>query len=166
METLAGVSRREDDWDSRERVIELLLTYRVNTERLARYQGDETIREWQAEYQTPVVKEEMLLHHVPLSGLVEDAVEQIMAREKEKILSGYEKMNIEAQLVKLLLLHLSDSDVELLTYRYFEGFSISRVCELMYFSRSTFYRRHDEIIDDLTAYYSSLFHPQKVPKQR
>ena len=77
--------------------------------------------------------------------------------ERRQFFSTLERLKIEVQLVKLLLLHLSDEDVALLTNRYYKGYSISRVCAEMFFSRSTFYRRHEEILEQLVSYYDAIF---------
>ncbi|MBY0584892.1 hypothetical protein K5I04_05465 [Murdochiella sp. Marseille-P8839] len=139
-------------------IIDLLSRYKVNQEKLDRYRDDELVREWQAgeDYlaslapPTPPKEENALCPDLPpLSFLLE--------LERRQFFSTMERLKIEVQLVKLLLLHLSDEDVELLTNRYYKGYSISRVCSEMFFSRSTFYRRHEEILDKLVAYYDAIF---------
>lgn len=88
----------------------------------------------------------------------EPDLEAIVAWEKAALFSEMDQIKAEVEVVKLLMLQLRDVDYDLISYRYFQGFSVSQVCQTLFFSRSTFYRRHEQIINALALHYHQLFH--------
>lgn len=152
-------SRTKKESRIRMHIIGLLSRYKANQEKLDRYRDDEVVREWQAGENYAAALLPSKSSNTTENALCPDlpSLSFLLEMERRQFFSTLERLKIEVQLVKLLLLHLSDEDVALLTNRYYKGYSISRVCAEMFFSRSTFYRRHEEILDHLVAYYDAIF---------
>ncbi|WP_071705759.1 hypothetical protein [Murdochiella vaginalis] len=143
----------------RAHIIDLLSRYKTNQEKLERYREEEIVREAQSvnDYVAAMIPTQKSVSSDSSSCLDLPSLSFLLELEKRQFFSTLERLKIEVQLVKLLLLHLSDEDVTLLTNRYYKSYSISRVCSEMFFSRSTFYRRHEEILNQLVLYYDSIF---------
>lgn len=146
------------DSDIRAHIIDLLSRYKANCEKLERYRDEELIQEWQPVLQTDA-SEANLVTSLSEWGEITDLppLSLVLELEKTEFLTTLERLKIEVQLVRLLLLHIPNDEACLLNYRYYKGFTISKVCSVMFFSRSTFYRKHDETIDHLVLYYHSLY---------
>ncbi len=76
--------------------------------------------------------------------------------ERRQLFEMLATQRAEVQLVKLLVLTLRDSELQLIRLRYFRGMSITMVCGEMFMSRSTFYRKHDEIVKHLCEAYCEI----------
>ncbi len=139
-------------------VIKMLKEHRSNVEKYNRIKNDETIREWQSDYKAR--KESggvMALNTERASSKIRPtSIEETLILEQENVLSKIRDINIKIQFVKLLLLSISEDHVKLLQLRYFENLTVGRVCDALYCSRSTYYRLHDRIIDELVEEYERL----------
>lgn len=144
--------------DSRTLVIKLLKEHRSNVEKYNRIKNDETIKEWQSDYnarkESGGVK---AMRNDKISNKTgPTSIEETLILEQENVLGKIKDINIKIQFVKLLLLSIEEDHVKLLRLRYFEHMTVGKVCDALYCSRSTFYRMHDRIIDELVEEYERL----------
>ncbi|MDD7592720.1 MAG: helix-turn-helix domain-containing protein [Peptoniphilaceae bacterium] len=146
--------------DARRRVEQLIENYKTNLERLHRYYTDETVREWASAFFARLTPYDVTPEPEELSGEV--PLTDVLELEKKAVFSEMDRLKAEIQVVKLLMLQLPDVDYDLIAYRYFQGYTISQVCQTLFISRSTFYRRHDLILDTLALHYHHLFSRHQI----
>lgn len=149
---------------TREVIIEMLKEYPLNCEKYSRIKEDETIREWKLDYMTRQgtggLKAGGIGTLYPLSRTYSNkyaSIEEALLLEKENVLDRIYELNIQIQIVKLLILSLREDMVKLVDLRYFKRKTVRFICSELYCSRSTFYRKNNEILDYLAVEYEQLF---------
>lgn len=139
-------------------VIKMLKEHRSNVEKYNRIKNDETIKEWQSDYIARKESGGMMASKAnrPGSKPGPASIEETLILEQENVLNKIRDIKIKIQFVKLLLMSIEENHVKLLQLRYFENFTVGRVCDALYCSRSTYYRLHDQIINELSEEYERL----------
>lgn len=142
---------------SYEKSIQVLLkNYSKNAERLYRMEKDEVLREWNTEY---------TIRKKKIEPGVYSHLQQKLHYEKRQILDSMAQLRMQVELTKLLLLQLNDKDRELIQMRYLQHLPVQTICLRLFLSKSSFYRRHSRILEDLAKYYQDFMekeHPERV----
>lgn len=141
-----------------QRVIDLLKSYRSNSQKLKKLERDETIREWKMDYKYRI--ENGGINSPKIKGVrssdTKESMQEKLMLERENVLSMLEKLRLEVEVTKLLLFQLNEDQSELIRLRYIENFQVHQICAQLYISKSSFYRRHTAILNQLTDYYRNL----------
>lgn len=149
---------------TREVVVEMLKEYPLNCEKYSRIKKDETVREWKLDYMTRQgtggLKAGGVGAAYPVSRAYSNkysSIEEALLMEKENVMDRIYELNIQIQIVKLLILSLREDMVKIVDLRYFQKKTVRVICSELYCSRSTFYRKNNEILDYLAVEYEQLF---------
>lgn len=153
--SMANLPRADEP--NKKTIIRLLRAHEANVDALNRYQRDDLIQEWQEEYQCYLTKGDPTALLGPREDPAFLRLQENLLQEKKDILARMQELQMQVHLVRILLIHLDEGDIELIRLRYFDNFSVGRVCEELYISRSTFYRRNDEILGSLSEHYKKIF---------
>lgn len=139
----------------KERVKHLLINFEKNKKLLASLEKNETIREWREDYRSR--EHTGGLHSLDWTETkghrnTNTSMQEKLFLEKESILQRLESVRYDVELTKLLLFQLDDIDQQLIQLRFVESMCIRDVCDSLYISKSTFYRRHEQILNVMAAY--------------
>lgn len=137
------------------KVKDLLVNHEKNLKLIESLEQNETIREWREDYRSreKTGGVNAVSYTEVGSGSRDNAsMQEKLMLEKENILQKIERIRYDVELTKLLLFQLDDDDQRLLRLRYMEEMGIRDVCDQLYISKSTFYRKHDVIIALMAQY--------------
>lgn len=144
--------------EARDRVIHLLKNYKSNTQRIKRLETDDTIREWHLDYTSRAHGGGMSSPNLyrPKANHTDKSIQEKLLDEKQNVLVMLQRLQQDIEITQLLLLQLSDEDVQLIQMRYFDRYQVHQICNHLYISKSSFYRRQGDIIDRLVQYYQNI----------
>lgn len=141
-----------------QKVIQLLKNYSTNCDKLKRLIEDDTIKEWTMDYHAressgglQAMKAEGASHSTGTTSMQEK-----LFLEQEKIIHKIEQMKAEINLVKLMFLELDEASVDLLRYRFKDRMTVYEITDLLFISRSTYYRRLRKIILAMGRKYDEI----------
>lgn len=146
--------------DTKWLVIEMLRRHHENIEKYLRIEQDDTIQEWKADYmtrlQTGGLKSQSLrTTHADASK--KDSIEESLLMEQQHVLDNLRDLKLRIQVVKVLLLNIRQDNLHLIEMRYFQKMPVEQVCAVLFCSRSTYYRRHNQTITALAREFERLF---------
>lgn len=146
------------------KVMEMLTEHQSNLDKYNRLKNDETIREWQNDYLARKESGGILAVSAEVSygDSLPKSIEETLLMEQENVLGILRALKLRIQFVKLLLLSIREDYVKLIKLRYFQKLTVGKVCEAMYCSRSTFYRIHDQVMEELVKEYDRLMNYKKA----
>lgn len=151
-------SHRNDQ--TRRTILQLLWQHQSNVEKFNRIQSDPIIKEWKTDYMMRkssggIVAE---TYEPKLESQGKHAsIEEALMLEKSNVFDHIHQIELRIQVVRLLMLSLREEYVRLIELRYFNRLSVEKVCEALFCSRSTFYRRHDLVLEELVREFDRLF---------
>lgn len=144
--------------DLKKRIMQLLYNYRSNELRLQRLEQDEMIKEWQLDYSSRANDGGVSSPNLGLSKSKpsEQSIQERLLDEKQNISTLLERLRDETEMTKLLLLQLNEYDLNLISMRYFDRYQVHQICNRLYISKSSFYRKHGEVIQKLMDFYVDI----------
>ncbi|WP_304261956.1 ECF-type sigma factor [Kallipyga massiliensis] len=146
--------------ETRKVIIQLLRRHQSNVDKYSRIKSDPTIREWKADYMMRKATGGIVAENYerkPGKRNAHASIEETLLVEKSNVFDQIHRIELQIQVVRILLLSLQEENVRLVELRYFCHLPVEKVCEALYCSRSTFYRRHDLVLDELTDEFDRLF---------
>ncbi len=147
---------------SEEAVIVLLKRYRSNVKRVEQLMNDDTIKEWQMDYRYRIGTGGVhSSHHNQVNEQRgnysnNSSIQDRLLLERQNVFELLERMKLEVELTKLLLLQLNEDDKKLVLMRIVKKAPVSNICRTMYISKSNYYRRRKEILEKLTKCYIKI----------
>nr|WP_072515142.1 hypothetical protein [Ndongobacter massiliensis] len=143
-----------------EKVRALLNEYMVNASRLRRMEANATFSEWEEDYRarraTGGVRASLLERTI--RGNHKGSIQEHLLMEQEEVCEKIRNLRAKADLTKFLLFQLNEDERRLIEMKFFEKISVRTICEILYVSRSSLYRRIDAVIKKLAMIYSDFFH--------
>lgn len=149
---------------TRDLIVEMLKEYPLNCKKYSKLNNDKTVMEWKMDYLTRQDAGGLKSGGTPSLQPIEKgyngkyaSIEEALLMEEENVVDRIYELKIQIQIVKLLILSLREDMYDLVDLRYFKRKSVQEICEVYFCSRSTFYRKNNEIIDFLAVEYEQLF---------
>ncbi|WP_154826139.1 hypothetical protein [Kallipyga gabonensis] len=145
---------------TRRAIIKLLRQHQSNVEKYSRIRNDPTISEWKSDFMMRKVSGGIVAENydrLPGQQSPGSSIEETLLLEKSNVLDHIHHIELRIQVVRILLLSLREEYVRLVELRYFNRLPVEKVCEALFCSRSTFYRRHDQVLEELTDEFNRLF---------
>lgn len=133
--------------NARSKVEDLLENFRSNVDRLERVRNRNTLQEWEKDYLSEGAHE---------SSEIEQKVRESVRLEKQKVLDSLERDHLDVEITQLLLLELPFQEREIVRLRYFHRKKVKEICGILFISKSSFYRKHQNIIDRMAKGYDRL----------
>ena len=144
----------------RGRIQELLLAYRSNITLLKKWEKDKTLRECRTDYDARR-RTGGLLGQNPADhtrskkdGL---SIQEKLLLEQQNVLEKVERIRTDVELTRLLLFQLNDFDHRLMNLRYEEGKDVRDICAILFISKSSFYRRLNAIVQEMSKAYDRFY---------
>lgn len=143
-----------------EKVRALLNEYTANTSRLRRMEANATFSEWEEDYRARRATGGMYTPSFEkrIRGNGRGSIQEHLLLEQEEVCEKIRSLRAKADLTKFLLFQLNEDERRLIEMKFFEKLPVRVICELLFMSRSSMYRRTDAVIKKLAEIYGDFFH--------
>lgn len=146
-----------------DKLIGLMKNYNKNLKKLSQLENDQAVREWEQDYRARRMDGAIKSVSVPLHQSehgVPTSIQERMILEEERVVEKLYGLKLGVQMVQLLLLGLDDEERKLIESRYFKNKSVVEICEELFISRSTYYRRLNDVMDKMLASMRVIYDEQ------
>lgn len=150
--------------ETRKLIVQMLKEYPLNCKKYEKLKKDNYVQEWKMDYMTRQaaggLKSAGTMARISPTKAFQRkyaSIEEALLLEKENVIDRIYELSIQIQIVKLLLLSLREDFMQLVELRYFQKKTVKTICEELYCSRSSFYRKNAKLLDYLAVEYEQLF---------